>query len=592
MGNEEVSEKKNAFTYLFGRMWKFSEGNRKKVVLYLVLSVMSELVNTFWSPLVMAAIMNILVTEGANLEKIIPIMLLLPLGSFLSWSFHGPSRYLEEVNAFLARANYRKYQLQGVMDMPLKWHNEHHTGDTVDKLEKGASSIYEFSSESFQFVKPLVKLIGCFAAVTYFSNVSAFIVVAIMIIGILVTVKIDNFCGSIIRYISKQENILSESVHDTINNISTIITLRVEHLAFKSIVQKIMIPFDQFKKMIMLNEGKWFVTSMCCSFMTIAVYYVYFLQHPGGKEAVNIGSFYLVVNYLNKVSELFNQFTGLYGWTIRRKYRLQNGEKLSRDFISRSFADHHLPGNWEKIQVSNLWFTHGSSDDDNPHLDDVSFDIYRGETIATVGPSGSGKSTLLMVTRDMYHPQTVEVLVDGMRAPLGFKSISKAISFVQQEPQILEQSIKDNITFGEEYSDELIRLYSDVACFSEVVDSLPKGYDSMIKEKGVNLSGGQVQRLALTRGLLASHDKDIVLLDEPTSSLDSVTAMKVFKNIIEQFKGKTVISSVHTLQMLPLFDRVFMFDKGKLVGAGTIPELLKTCPEFVKLWEEQFAECA
>jgi ATP-binding cassette subfamily B protein len=147
--------------------------------------------------------------------------------------------------------------------------------------------------------------------------------------------------------------------------------------------------------------------------------------------------------------------------------------------------------------------------------------------------------------------------------------------------------VGENITLGAEYSEKLIRQYSDVACFSEVVDSLPKGYESMIREKGVNLSGGQVQRLALTRGLLASHDKDIILLDEPTSSLDPMNALKVFKNIIERFKGQTIITSVHTLQVLPLFDRVFMFDGGKLVGAGTIPELLLTCPEFKELWDKQ-----
>jgi len=590
MSEVEVSKNKNAFTYLFGRMWQYSKGNRKKVVLYLVLSTKSEIVNTFWAPVVMATIINILVTEGANLEKIVPRLFLLPLGSFISWIFHGISRYLEEVNAFFARANYREYQMQGVMNMPLEWHNEHHTGDTIDKIEKGASSIYEFCSESFQFIKPIVKLLGCFGAVTYFSNISAFIVIAVMLVGIFVTVKIDNLCGTIIRYLSKQENLLSESVHDAINNISTIITLRVEGLVFQSIMHKVMTPFKSFKKLVVLNEWKWFITSMCCSFMTIAIYYVYFLQNQGGVATISIGSFYLVVSYLDKISELFYQFTSLYGWTIKRKFRLLNGEELSKDFKRRDFKDHLLPLDWKRIEVSNLCFSYGSTENGDQHLDDVSFAISRGETIGLAGLSGSGKSTLLGVMRDIYHPKHCSVYVDNKLVPTGFEGISRAISLVQQEPQILERSVEENITLGAEYDSEMIRLYSRAACFAEVVEALPKGYESMIKEKGVNLSGGQIQRLALTRGLLASHDKDIVLLDEPTSSLDSVTAMKVFKNIIEQFRGKTLVSSVHTLQMLPLFDRVFMFDKGKLVGTGTIPELLKTCPEFVELWKKQFNE--
>jgi len=115
--------------------------------------------------------------------------------------------------------------------------------------------------------------------------------------------------------------------------------------------------------------------------------------------------------------------------------------------------------------------------------------------------------------------------------------------------------------------------------------TLPKGFDSSIKEDGVNLSGGQQQCLALSRGLTACHDKDIVLLDEPTSSLDMITGIAVYQNIFRDFKGKTIISTVHQLQLLPLFDRICVFDKGQIVASGTLQELLSSCPKFVSFWE-------
>jgi len=111
-------------------------------------------------------------------------------------------------------------------------------------------------------------------------------------------------------------------------------------------------------------------------------------------------------------------------------------------------------------------------------------------------------------------------------------------------------------------------------------------FDSSIKEKGVNLSGGQQQRLALARGLLACHDKDIVLLDEPTSSLDTGTEMKVYGNIFREFYDKTIVSSIHRLHLLPLFNRIYFFSNGQIIASGSLSELLNQCLEFQELWRQ------
>lgn len=580
----------NPLLYLSGKLWDYSIGNRRSIAFYLLLSVASECVSTFWGPLVTASIIDVVEKKGVSegsMRGLLFLLFLIPLGSAISWGLHGPSRIIEESNAFLARVNYRKRHLMGVLSVPLEWHTEHHTGDTIDRIEKGANSVYEFGSETFQFVKPIVKLVGCFGAVVYFSKISAIIVIAVMIIGVIITVKIDRVCGLLIRDLSRHENKISEAIHDVINNISTVITLRIEKLVFASIMHKVEEPFEKFRRTNSLNEFKWFLTSMCTAFMTAVISAIYLFEHKGVAGTITVSSFYLVISYLDKISELFYQFTNLYGWTVRRMFRLINGEELTLDFKESAFVNHLLPKDWREVRVENLSFSYNTTEDFQ-HLDGVSFVSRRGEKIALVGSTGSGKSTFLSVMRDLYHPQEGQVSVDGVVIPTGFEGICQAISLVQQKPEIFERSIRENITLGVEYSDELVRLYSEVACFTEVVEELPKGYDSMIKEKGVNLSGGQVQRLALTRGLLASHDKDIILLDEPTSSLDMVTTMAVFRRILRQFRDKTVISSVHTLQVLPLFDRVCMFHQGKIVGTGTVPELLKTCQEFADLWQKQF----
>ena len=125
-----------------------------------------------------------------------------------------------------------------------------------------------------------------------------------------------------------------------------------------------------------------------------------------------------------------------------------------------------------------------------------------------------------------------------------------------------------------------------MACFTEVVEKLSEKFNTPIREKGVNLSGGQQQRLALARALAVCADKSIVLLDEPTSSLDPATEMQVYQNIFTEFKDKLVISTVHRLHLLPLFDRIYYFEKGRIIGFGALQELLRSHPQFQEMYSK------
>jgi ABC-type multidrug transport system fused ATPase/permease subunit len=216
----------------------------------------------------------------------------------------------------------------------------------------------------------------------------------------------------------------------------------------------------------------------------------------------------------------------------------------------------------------------------------VTFSLERGKRYALVGESGSGKTTLLKIIRDLHHPSALSLRVDGQEVPDGFPGISRAISLVPQDPEIFSQTIWENITLGADYDEESVHQAAEWACFSEVVGRLPRGYESSIKEKGVNLSGGEQQRLALARGLLACQDKDVVLLDEPTASLDPVTEMKIYQNIFRVFRGKTIVSSIHRLHLLSYFDQIFLFERGRIVARGNLAELLAQSSEFRVMWQE------
>ena len=192
----------------------------------------------------------------------------------------------------------------------------------------------------------------------------------------------------------------------------------------------------------------------------------------------------------------------------------------------------------------------------------------------------------MKVIRELYKPQTASVFADGKKLTGGFGAISSEITLIPQEPEIFATTILENITLGVDHEMQEVRKFTDMARFTEVADNLPREFNSSIKEKGVNLSGGEKQRLALARGLLACADKSIVLLDEPTSSIDVATELSIYQNIFQDFCDKSIVASVHRLHLLPMFDNIYFFSEGKILASGSFGELLESSAEFKELWNK------
>jgi ABC-type bacteriocin/lantibiotic exporter with double-glycine peptidase domain len=220
-------------------------------------------------------------------------------------------------------------------------------------------------------------------------------------------------------------------------------------------------------------------------------------------------------------------------------------------------------------------------------LHGLSLRIRRGQRIALIGGSGSGKSTLLALLRGMYFPREgVALTVDGHAIP-DWGRLAATVTLIPQEPELFENTILYNITLGLPYTRQEVNRVCQLVCFDEVLAQLPSGLDSNIQEKGTNLSGGQKQRLALARGLLAARNSSIVLLDEPTSSLDHRTEEQTYENLLEALSGKTVIAALHNLQLLRHFDYVYVLQGGYITEQGTPADLQRHGLNFSKLAQVQ-----
>lgn len=579
----------NPIIYLTGKTWKFSVGNRGRVILYFILFVIANSI-TLLDPLIIAHILNTIQQQGVSRGNIFTIFLYLLFMFIIHisfWAFHGPARVLETANAFLVRKNYKDYLLKGTMDLPVEWHTDHHSGDTIDKIEKGSAGLYNFSVDSFMIIESFVRLLGSYIALVYFNVNASYIVVIMVALTVLVILKFDKILIRQYKELFRSENGIAAKVYDVISNITTVIILRVEKLVMKSIAKKMMQPYALFVKNSKINETKWFLVTVCSSLMVFFVLGSYIYGALIAGSIIAIGTIYALYGYMQNISELFFRFAYMYGDIVRYKSSVMNAEEIAVQF--RNKMKNHavkLPKNWQEIGISKLNFSYHSDEGSDSHLDNISMMIRRGQKIALIGDSGSGKTTLLKIMRGLYTPRHLDLTLDGKRMENGFDAISDDIALIPQDPEIFNSTIKENITIGVDVSLAEVRTYTDMANFTSTAMRLPKKFNSSIVEKGVNLSGGEKQRLALARGLMASADKSIVLLDEPTSSVDFRNEMAIYEHIFELFKDKVIISSIHRLHLLPLFDMIYMFEKGKITASGSFQSLLESSPVFRQNWEK------
>lgn len=579
--------RENVIAYLFSQMWKYSRGNRKIVILFWTLSSMAGMTALIIEPFFVSRIMNSIQehngVDSSNFYTLLGYLAGTVLVTIVFWLFHGPSRVMEMSNAFGVRRSYRDHFLRGILGLPMQWHTDHNSGETIDRVEKGTTALYSFSEDTFEIIDAFTRFIVSFVVLTCFSFTAGIIALFFIIISIIITVRIDRTLVANYALTSKAENATATTIFETLSNISTVITLRVEKLVHGGIMDSIDKQRALQDRTVRLNEFKWFLTSLMCSLTMFTVLAHYLWTKFSSGSAVLYGSVFLLHSYLSGMGHVFFRFTGTYSNLVRQRVRAANAEGIAKDFKEGELDTRVLPSNWQDIEIRGLNFAYPETD--KQHLNDVCLRLQRGQKVAFVGHSGGGKSTMLKLMRGLYQPISGAIVLDGKDCAGGFQDFGDSVALLPQTPEIFNETIRYNLTLGAQYTDDQINMALRVSCLEDVVNRLPKGLESSIKEKGVNLSGGEVQRLAVARGLLASIGKGIVLLDEPTSSLDALNERMVFDRLVREMGGRLIVCATHKLQILDRFDVVVVFDGGRVVGMGTPAELLENCPAYKRLVE-------
>ena len=217
----------------------------------------------------------------------------------------------------------------------------------------------------------------------------------------------------------------------------------------------------------------------------------------------------------------------------------------------------------------------------SPILKNITLTIEKGQTVALVGASGAGKSTLADLIAHFYEPTEGKILLDGTNLKeFDISSVRRRMAIVSQDTFIFNASIRDNIAYGSpQATDTEVWAAAESANAKDFIKDMPKGFDTILGDRGVRLSGGQRQRIAIARALL--RNPEILILDEATSALDSVSERLIQQSLEKLSVGRTVIAIAHRLSTIANADKVIVMDKGKIVEQGTYETLLK---EKGKLW--------
>ena len=573
-------------------MWENARGHRVQVALYAVMAGAAVLVGLA-GPLVMARLMRAVQYQSGG-ELIASAKVYLALSVLLGvafWLFHGPSRVMETTIAFVVKRALQMALFRKVTSLPMSWHRAHHSGETIDQVAKAATALGDFTESGFEVIHLLTRFVGSVALLAWLMPAAGAAVTIVGALAVLVIVLFDRRLVQQYRALNKRFNEVAASVQDYLTNVATVISLRLEQRVERELQERTDRILPLWRKNSITNEFKWFTTSRFVDVTHAGVLFAFIAIMVKSGKPIELGTMYALSEYLRSIGDSFFQFTGKYGDLVMKSTRVHAVDHIDEAFEreAKASARAGLPAAWKRVEIRNLTFVHeGAENGDRvAGVHGVDFDLVRGRSYALVGESGSGKSTVLKLIRGLHLPQHAEVVCDGVRMEYGIRHVAHHSTLIPQDPEIFANTIRFNVTMGVAADEAEVRQALRLARFEQVLARLPRGLDTNIAEKGVSLSGGEKQRLALARGLFFVRESgsDIVLLDEPTSSVDIFNEKLIYEGVLREFCGYSLVTAIHKFSLLHLFDEVLVFAEGRLVERGDTDYLLTLGGEFRRLWD-------
>lgn len=566
---------------LFKTYWKSSNAPQKRrlVLSYFLYFVVNLLGATF--PILYGIYIESIqrspleIVENTWLYGVVYVLI-----NILQWAFHGPGRLMERKLAFDVSQNFLSEKYDQLLELPLNWHESNHSGNLSNRLRKSYTALKRFIDNGFIYVQTLLQLIFSIVAMLYFVPLLGLLAMTLGFVNVWITLKFDKILTRGLSEYNEKEHRLSAGIADTFTSIATVIILRLEGLLKLDINKRIDEMYPAFRKVSKVGEIKWFTGNTLISliYVSLIVGYVYRNYLPG--ETFYVGGLIALIGYVSKFTNSFNSIAYLYSGLLEMDSDIVSAQVIQNDYSRLRvppIAGLKTWRKWDELVLENIMFEYPSNKDNIQEDHKFYFKeikVSRGKPVAIIGKSGSGKSTLFKILSGLegMNP-SAHIKLDGLHLS-DPKEIGHNSTLITQNMEIFENTIEFNLTFGGKFTQDEVTNALNVAEIKDVIEALPNGMNTLIRENGANLSGGQIQRLAIARAVLFAQDSQLLLFDEITSNLDKGLADRVIGNLLRIFPKKAILASIHNLSLLKHFDYMYQLEMGEIVYEGKPREIL------------------
>jgi ATP-binding cassette subfamily B protein len=586
-----MTDKNNSSQRVARYYWQHARAYPKLLAGALLSVPITILVNGFIPTLIVANVLSRLAQHDyqphnlwASFGPELVLYTLLLIGGIFAWRL--VDRFAWQLEMKVQR-DMAEEVFDKLLSQTADFHANNFTGSLVSANSKLLGGYVRVADTTiFQVYPMILSIIFAVAITSLRAPIFAILLVLFSALFVLVAVRVSRPVRLASQKYASAESQQTGYLADAITNamaIKSFATGKFERQRFSKATSKTQQLLGKFatihrRQMNVMGSTNRLISSAA---LIIAVVTVMFFD-------ANIGTVFLILSYTSSiVDQLF-----AFGNNSLRNYSRAFGDAVDMVDIVQEVPKILDPAKPEKVHMergqvdfNRVTFTHDGADD--ALFDNFSIRIKPGEKVGLVGHSGSGKTTFTRLLLRFSDIQGGQILIDDQDiTAVTQDALRSRIAYVPQEPLLFHRTIRENIAYGQDKVDaRAVIAASKMAHADEFVANLPKGYDTLVGERGVKLSGGQRQRIAIARAML--KNAPILLLDEATSALDSESEVLIQDALWKLMEGRTAIVIAHRLSTIQRMDRIVVMDNGKIVEQGSHKELIAKDGAYAKLWAHQ-----
>jgi len=468
----------------------------------------------------------------------------------------------------------RNYLFDHMQHLRFSYHDQTETGELISRSTSDVDALRRFfADQAVSFARITLLFIINFAALLMLHVRLALISVIVVPVIVGLSVFFFKKVSAAYEAYQEQEATLSTTLQENLSGIRVVKAFARQGYEIKKFERDNWEKFIRGKKLLTIHSMFWPISDIFCGIQLVLGYFI------GAQLAItgdiSVGTYlaytgmviYIIFPMRNLGRVIVQMSTGLVSYKRVAEILKQEREPLDE---GQHDANGSLKGQFIFDKVGFAY------EEGQPVLEDISFTCEPGQVIALLGSTGSGKTTLINLLPRFYEYTAGSILLDGVELhDYARRYLRRNIGIVEQEPFLFSRTIRENISYGvsKDVSQEEIESAAKAAAVHDVILTFPKGYDTIVGEKGVTLSGGQKQRVAIARALL--KNPCILIMDDSTSAVDTETEASIREALQNLMHNRTTFIIAHRIQSIMNADLILVMDKGKIIQAGKHDDLIE-----------------